>query len=727
MQSSAEIEIALDQSFSDASIVLRMSAITSATAFQATSEINDHSWYWRIRATDLHGLAGQWSAGVMSRTDATPPRTKVEVSGQRAGIYVSAGAQLNLNASDDNCGVRSTHYGVDNEPLQRYLSPFTLVDGYHVVKYFSEDEAGNDENITSQAFWVDSAPPTTDLWINDSVHRGSVAYVKPQTMMQFTSSDNDSGVRLTEHSFDYTGDWMAGTSAYFFGLSGPHRLTYRSIDFVGNVETEKSLQVFVDDSPPITSMSIEGPMTGSLPVLVTPNTRFVLNSADGGVGVEDVYYLLDNSQPPVLYEGNLSIGTEGLHTLRYYAVDLLGNVETEHFLGIQVDGQGPATTLIPLGPSYASATRIYVMPTTALTFACVDGGSGLQTIRYSLDGGAWHDYSSAFNVTSQGSHVLSFYGLDLLGNKETEKTVALFVDDAPPATKITPSGAQTNYEGQTYVDTSTSIVLSSIDTGSGVFLIEYRVDGGPWSPYTHAITLSGSGPHILDAQAIDNLGLKESPHSLKLVLDAEVPVAVAGPDVAVFAPATVALDGSGSADDTAIVSYCWIAEWIGGVVLQTATGNMDFVAPGLYVLHLTVRDPLGRESNDTMIVKVLANPDSDGDSLPDIWEKQQFGNLTYGPNDDPNGDGSTLLDDYQSLPHDEGENGGSGGGDAPRDNSISDVVVLLLYSLVGVLAGTIVVQALKNRDLKRKLREIREEQEASSEYEEDDDEDAGSP
>lgn len=35
----------------------------------------------------------------------------------------------------------------------------------------------------------------------------------------------------------------------------------------------------------------------------------------------------------------------------------------------------------------------------------------------------------------------------------------------------------------------------------------------------------------------------------------------------------------------------------------------------------------------------LANPDSDGDGLPDWWEMRHFGNLAQGPADDPDGDG----------------------------------------------------------------------------------------
>jgi hypothetical protein len=41
----------------------------------------------------------------------------------------------------------------------------------------------------------------------------------------------------------------------------------------------------------------------------------------------------------------------------------------------------------------------------------------------------------------------------------------------------------------------------------------------------------------------------------------------------------------------------------------------------------------------------------DGDNLPDAWEIQKFGVLTYGDNDDPDGDGLTNLQEYSAGTH----------------------------------------------------------------------------
>jgi hypothetical protein len=46
------------------------------------------------------------------------------------------------------------------------------------------------------------------------------------------------------------------------------------------------------------------------------------------------------------------------------------------------------------------------------------------------------------------------------------------------------------------------------------------------------------------------------------------------------------------------------------------------------------------------LVTTNPNPDSDGDGLPDAWETQFLGTLTYGPNDDPDHDGLSNYQEY---------------------------------------------------------------------------------
>jgi hypothetical protein len=46
------------------------------------------------------------------------------------------------------------------------------------------------------------------------------------------------------------------------------------------------------------------------------------------------------------------------------------------------------------------------------------------------------------------------------------------------------------------------------------------------------------------------------------------------------------------------------------------------------------------------LTSVPGTLDSEGDRLPDWWELEFFGNLTQGPDDDPDGDGFTNWQEY---------------------------------------------------------------------------------
>lgn len=52
---------------------------------------------------------------------------------------------------------------------------------------------------------------------------------------------------------------------------------------------------------------------------------------------------------------------------------------------------------------------------------------------------------------------------------------------------------------------------------------------------------------------------------------------------------------------------------------------------------------------------IVADEDFDQDGLPDWWESEYFGDLSYGADDDPDNDGFTNLEEYiaETSPIDE--------------------------------------------------------------------------
>jgi kumamolisin len=87
------------------------------------------------------------------------------------------------------------------------------------------------------------------------------------------------------------------------------------------------------------------------------------------------------------------------------------------------DTVAPVTQVILAG---TLASGVYTTPVSVFLSA-TDATSGVKTTYYSVDGGANTVYSGYFTVSANGSHTVSYYSVDLAGNKETPKSVSFTV------------------------------------------------------------------------------------------------------------------------------------------------------------------------------------------------------------------------------------------------------------------------------------------------------------
>ncbi|OLF05063.1 glucose dehydrogenase [Actinophytocola xinjiangensis] len=70
---------------------------------------------------------------------------------------------------------------------------------------------------------------------------------------------------------------------------------------------------------------------------------------------------------------------------------------------------------------------------------------------------------------------------------------------------------------------SVPVELSATDDGQGVAGIEYRLDGGAWTPYTGTIEVTGDGDHTLLYRARDRAGNVETDKAATIRIDATKP------------------------------------------------------------------------------------------------------------------------------------------------------------------------------------------------------------
>ena len=99
--------------------------------------------------------------------DTTPPVTTYTLDPPEPdGLnswYISE-VNITLNATDDLSGVNETYYKIDNGTWNIYSESFIIkIDGYHVLEFYSVDNAGNIEDLKSVEFKIDKTAPKIDL------------------------------------------------------------------------------------------------------------------------------------------------------------------------------------------------------------------------------------------------------------------------------------------------------------------------------------------------------------------------------------------------------------------------------------------------------------------------------------------------------------------------------------------------------------------------------------
>jgi len=111
------------------------------------------------------------------------------------------------------------------------------------------------------------------------------------------------------------------TTPIAFTSEGIHTLKFYSKDET-NTEEVKTETYTLDFTPPVTSINLEGS------TFLNPQTIVLTTNEEA-----TIYYTLDGTWPTITsstYSQSLNISNEGVTTLRYFAVDLAGNVESTH-------------------------------------------------------------------------------------------------------------------------------------------------------------------------------------------------------------------------------------------------------------------------------------------------------------------------------------------------------------------------------------------------------------
>jgi hypothetical protein len=346
----------------------------------------------------------------------------------------------------------------------------------------------------------DTIAPTTAVAVSGTP--GIPGWYKSPVTVSLTAVDADPGrgVAYVEYSLN-GGGFKRYSTPFAVTASGTTRITARATDWAANVETPlPSTTVAIDTTGPAVGFTVTGTtgLAGWFKSPVTVSINAVETSA--GTGVASIEYRIGDAAFQS-YTSSFAVSTEGATQITARATDRNGNVSTSTRT-ITIDTSAPRTSVALTGTSGLAGW--YRSPVT-VSLSAVDNASasGLATIEYRINDGAFQPYASPFVVSAQGTTQITARARDRAGNVESPLPASLVAIDsfAPVATIASP-------EARDYLHSENVLVsFSAADSGSGVQSVSAALDGGAvQNSQSISLPTQSLGPHTIEVFASDVAG-----------------------------------------------------------------------------------------------------------------------------------------------------------------------------------------------------------------------------
>jgi hypothetical protein len=300
-------------------------------------------------------------------------------------------------------------------------------------------------------------------------------------------------------------------------IDGTYTVQVHAQDNAGN--TASSTKTIRLDTTPPTASILLAPADGNNGWHVTPVT-VKAGGTDVTSGVESLLVSLDG----VTWVPSLTLSADGVYIVQARVTDNAGNVTTVSQT-IPIDRTPPVigipvlTGTTGLAGWYTSSVGISVSATDAM--------SGVASIQYSVDGGAWQTTAPTL---LDGVHSVQVRVTDNAGNSSSTSASANLDATPPVSTFISPAeGSTTRVSGNQVIH----MTGSTSDPTSGISGAEISLDGGTtwqslplstggaWSVDWNS--LRGNGTYTIEVRASDNAGNHEHTARITLVVGNQAP------------------------------------------------------------------------------------------------------------------------------------------------------------------------------------------------------------
>ena len=613
------VDLASLRIFVDGAEVTAQSVVTaSSISFRPGADLAQGAHLTSATVADRAGNAV--AAGSSFFIDSIAPQTLLVIGEPRFGagpVKISTLTLLGFAVSEAG----QTFFAVDSGTFTLFTGAVALsTEGLRTVRFFSEDFAGNRETTKTETLGVDASAPVTQLQLTGPSYLGGRLFTASSTLVGFLAQDPAvdmvaSGVARTEFRLDASTSFATFTAAFTLS-EGEHALVYRSVDNLGLFETNRSTAITSDATAPATTLLVNGQPTGGASIIAISTDAFSLTSTDTASGVAAVRYRLDGGVE-IAFTAEFSL-SPGSHTLAYFAVDNVGNMESSRTVAVSVSAPDTLAPSLALSPIHGST----VTTTRPLIVATYSDPSGIDTgaVRIFLDasdvttlasvGTSSASFQPAADL-AQGTHTVIARVADLAGHVTTA-TSTFFIDSIAPRTDLLVGEPKFGTE-PLFVSSRTLLGFSA----SGPAQTFFALDSMSFAAFTSSFTLATEGLRVISYFSRDSAGNQEVIRTTHVFADNTPPattlllngVAAAGAQFIVTSTDAFSFTST----DTASGILSILLSTDGGA--ETAFGAAFTMAPGTHTLAFRGKDNvLNFEPLRTVTVSV-SGPDVQAPTL----------------------------------------------------------------------------------------------------------------
>lgn len=246
-------------------------------------------------------------------------------------------------------------------------------------------------------------------------------------------------------------------------------------------------------------------------------------------------------------------------------------------------------------------------------------------IFYNIDKGQDQKYTEPFTISDEGTHLVQYYSVDKMGNKEIIKSVNVIVDKTAPEVTLTVKAPFSKTGDKIYASEKFSYeyTIAAKDNIVGVAGVEYAVDGGEYKEYMNPFSINSLAPVKITINAEDKVGnltkkfltkivdengaiLAESVDDIAITVDKTAPAVEIKPDKELFKKDNVNVASkdykytlTATDQESGVKSIYYRIDNKNEFILYT--GELQFNTNGMHKIEAIAKDNVGNISSTAVL------------------------------------------------------------------------------------------------------------------------------